>query len=238
MGEGLDKLLIKIIESFVRKSKNPDFRFDNHISISILIELLLSQIAMRVRSLKLLCRGRVHDKLQLGRNVTFKNLAKIKLGSGVHLADYVLLDALGSESIAIGDNCSIGAYSRLIISTTYSHLGKGIVLGDNVGIGEWCYIGGAGGVDIGSGTIVGQFLSIHPENHNTEAIDTPIRLQGVTRLGVSVGQNVWIGAKVTILDGAVIGNGSIIAAGSVVTKGIYPDNVILAGTPAKVLKHR
>ena len=49
---------------------------------------------------------------------------------------------------------------------------------------------------------------------------------------------VWIDAKATILDGVKIGNGCVIAAGAVVVNGIYPDNSIIGGIPAKVLKMR
>ena len=63
----------------------------------------------------------------------------------------------------------------------------------------------------------------------------PIRLQGTSHKGIIVGDNCWIGAKATILDGVRIGNGCVIAAGSVVTKS-FPDNVIIAGNPAKIIK--
>ena len=55
--------------------------------------------------------------------------------------------------------------------------------------------------------------------------------------GVKIGCNCWIGAKVTILDGTEIGNGCVVAAGAVVT-GKFPDNVIIGGIPAKILKYR
>jgi acetyltransferase-like isoleucine patch superfamily enzyme len=53
---------------------------------------------------------------------------------------------------------------------------------------------------------------------------------------IKIGKNVWIGANVTVVPGVCIGNGAIIAAGSVVTKDV-PENVVVAGVPAKVIKH-
>ena len=53
---------------------------------------------------------------------------------------------------------------------------------------------------------------------------------------ISIGDDVWLGANVTILKGAKIGNGCVVATGSVVTAGSYPDRSILAGVPAKVVK--
>lgn len=231
-------IIIKFFESVIRRSKNPTFKFDPNLSLDVLILLIVRQLIMRIRGLKLLLRGRYVSSIQLGRNVSFRNFKKIKLGSGVKIDDYTYIDALGKNFIEIGDYCSLGAYSRLITSTSYNQLGEGIVLGSNVGIGEWAYIGGAGGVSIGSDTIAGQFLSIHPENHVTDQTSKLIRLQGVTRIGITIGKNVWIGAKVTILDGVEIGDGSIISAGSLVTKGKYPKNAVLGGVPAKLIKNR
>ena len=79
---------------------------------------------------------------------------------------------------------------------------------------------------------------MHSENHNYSNTEIPIRLQGVNRSGIIIGDDCWIGAKATILDGARIGNGCIVAAGAVVTKGEYPDYSILGGVPAKIISSR
>ena len=50
-----------------------------------------------------------------------------------------------------------------------------------------------------------------------------------------IGENVWIGSNATIVPGVTIENGSIIAAGSVVTKNV-PENVVVGGVPAKIIK--
>lgn len=52
---------------------------------------------------------------------------------------------------------------------------------------------------------------------------------------IEIGNNVWIGCKSTILKGVKIGNGTVIAAGSVVTSDV-PENCLVAGVPAKVIK--
>lgn len=153
------------------------------------------------------------------------------------LGDQVFLSALGNEGITLGDNVGLGAFSRVIVSTSLNQIGTYIRIGNNVGIGEYAYLGGAGGLEIGDDCIVGQYFSCHPENHNYEDIDTPIRLQGVNRKGIIIGKNCWIGSKVTILDGVNIGDGCILAAGSVVTKS-FPANSIIGGVPAKILKSR
>ena len=69
-------------------------------------------------------------------------------------------------------------------------------------------------------------------------VGLPVRCLGVTRSDVTISGNVWVGAKVTITDGVRIGNGSIIAAGAVISKGTYPENSIIGGVPARVIRSR
>jgi acetyltransferase-like isoleucine patch superfamily enzyme len=160
------------------------------------------------------------------------------LGGGlVRLGDHCLIDCTSRGGIHLGRNFKLGAFSRVIASGTLSDLGKGIRIGDNVGIGEFAYIGGAGGVEIGHDTIVGQYFSVHPENHVFSDPEVPIRDQGVTRKGIKVGQGCWIGARVTLIDGVSIGNNCVIAAGSVVTKS-FPDKTVIGGVPARLLYSR
>ena len=233
-----NKFFLHNLEKIIQISKNKNFKFDSGITFSIICSLIVDQLFSRSRSLKLLFRGHALKGIQLGANVKFKNIQNIILGKNIKFSDSVLVDGLGLGKIHIENRCSIGAYSRIVTSTSYSNLGDGIHLGTDVAIGEFSYIGGAGGVSIGSNCIIGQYLSIHPENHNHDNLDLLIRKQGVTRKGVSIGENVWIGAKVTILDGVAVGNGCIIAAGAVLTAEIYPENTIIGGVPAKVLRYR
>ena len=137
----------------------------------------------------------------------------------------------------IGSSCNIGAFCRLICSVNYNKIGEAIIIGNNVGLGEYSYIGGGSKVSIGDDTIIGQYLSVHPQNHNFKNQNKIIRLQGTTEIGVEIGENCWIGSKVTFVDGSKIGNGCVVAAGSVVTKS-FGDNVIIAGVPAKIIKTR
>ena len=62
-----------------------------------------------------------------------------------------------------------------------------------------------------------------------------IRDQGVTRKGITIGKNCWIGSKVTILDGVSIGDNCVIASGAVVNKS-FSNNKLIGGIPSKVLK--
>ena len=215
--------------------RNPQFQFDEAVTTAILLGLARDKFFSWVRGLKLLFRFRAPRVLLLGRHVRFFNSKNIVLGKYVKLDDHVYLSALGKGKITIGDNSGIGAFSRVIISTSFNNLGSHIRIGKNVGIGEFAYLGGGGGLDIGDDCIVGQYLSCHPENHNYSDPDKLIREQGVNRRGIRIGKNCWIGSKVTILDGVTIGDGCIIAAGSVVTRNMPADSII-GGVPASVIR--
>ncbi len=228
----MKNLLQKIIQQ-----RNPKFQFDEHITTSLLMELMMEKGIQFLRSFKLLLGLKMPKKLFLGRGVRFFNLSKIELGQWVKLEDFVYLSALGTGKLKIGNRSGIGAHSRVIVSTSFNNLGSHIYIGENVGIGEFAYLGGGGGLTIGDDCIVGQYFSCHPENHNYEDSSQKIREQGVNRKGIEIGENCWIGSKVTILDGVKIGNNCIIAAGSVVNKS-FPSNVIIGGVPAKILKQK
>lgn len=145
------------------------------------------------------------------------------------------LSAYGAGSLLIGNNVTIGSCSRLVESYSLSQAGNFIRLGDNVGIGDFTHIGGGGVVEIGNDTIIGAYFSCHPSNHVYSDSTILIRNQGVTRQGIRVGNNCWIGAKVTVLDGVSIGENYVVGAGSVVTKSI-PANSLVAGVPARVIR--
>ncbi|GHT60115.1 hypothetical protein FACS18945_6260 [Bacteroidia bacterium] len=137
--------------------------------------------------------------------------------------------------ITFGNNVSVGKNTTIECTGSLTCLGKGLKVGNNVGLGTHGFFGCAGGIEIGDDTILGNFVSMHSENHNYADLSKPIRLQGVNHKGIKIGNDCWIGAKVTILDGTIIGSHCVVAAGAVV-RGEYPDNCIIGGVPAKIIK--
>jgi len=226
----INNLLEKIV-----KRKNPHFKLDAAVTSNVILSLSWTKMWSWIRSFRLVFFGKFPQKLFLGKRVQFFNIKNIQFGKWVQLEDNTYLSALGKGKLTLGNNVKIGAYSRIIISTSFNNLGDSITIGDNVGLGEFAYLGGAGGLEIGADCIIGQYLSCHPENHIFENTDELIRLQGKTREGIKIGQNCWIGAKVTILDGVQIGDNCVLAAGAVVTKSM-PANSVIGGVPAKVIK--
>ncbi|MFY7813820.1 MAG: acyltransferase [Chryseobacterium taeanense] len=228
---------MKTIVEKIIKLRNPDFILDDSLNSGAILQLIWVQLWSFLRGLKVIFLFKNPKGMLLGKRVSFFNISKMKWGKFLRLGNDVYVSALAKEGIEFGENVSIGAFSRIIVSTSFNNIGEKIKIGNNVGIGEFAYLGGSGGLEIGDECIVGQYLSCHPENHNYEDLETSIRHQGVNRKGIKIGKNCWIGSKVTILDGVEIGNGCILAAGSVITKS-FPDNSIIGGVPAKLLKTR
>ncbi len=227
-------MISKIITYIIQK-KNPSFTLDSAVHPSLLLSLAFQKAIQKIRSYKLVFHFRWPQQLFLGKGVHFFNARNMQFGKWVQLEDFVYLSALGNKALQIGNNVRIGAFSRVITSTSFNNIGEYICIGNNVGIGEFAYLGGGGGLEIGDDCIIGQYFSCHPENHNYDMNEIAIRLQGVNRKGIKIGRNCWIGSKVTILDGVTIGDNCIIAAGAVVTKDM-PANSVIGGLPARILK--
>ncbi|HOY49447.1 MAG TPA: acyltransferase [Flavobacteriales bacterium] len=217
--------------------RNPDFKMHEAVTGKMLWSFGIQTLCQLLRGLKVILRGRSPKMMMLGTSVKFRYFSSIQYGRMLKAGDHVLFSALGIEGIQLGNNVSIGSYSQIIASTSLNQPGIGIQIGDRVGMGEFAYLGGGGGLKIGSDCIIGQYFSCHPENHVFSNPEELIRLQGVTRKGIEIGSGCWIGSKVTILDGAHIGNHCVVAAGAVVT-GHFPDYAVIGGVPARILKQR
>lgn len=144
------------------------------------------------------------------------------------------------------DDSIIGKHSHLFSKCTvnHSHIGKYTYIGrnslvQNTTIGNYCSISH----DFNCG------LGNHPlDQFSTSPIfykkNNPLHISIVEKDSdfqeykhISIGHDVWIGARVTILDGVKIGNGAVIASGAVVTRDI-PPYAIAGGIPAKIIKYR
>jgi acetyltransferase-like isoleucine patch superfamily enzyme len=96
---------------------------------------------------------------------------------------------------------------------------------------------GEGGIDIGNDVRIAASSVIVSSNHLYRDRETPIWKQGMSAKGVIIGNDVWIGANCTILDGVKVGDGAIIAAGAVVNRNVEGYTVV-GGVPAKFIKSR
>ena len=114
--------------------------------------------------------------------------------------------------------------------------GRGITIGENSGLGIECCVRGP--LEIGNDVMMGRWVNIMTNSHDTSRTDIPMNRQGnLPKRKVTIGSDVWIGNRVIILPGVTIGNGVIIGAGAVVTKDV-PDYAVIGGVPASIIKFR
>lgn len=141
------------------------------------------------------------------------------------------------ELITLGS----GIVHRFCILTAWNTHGvvPFIEIGDGFSLGEYTHITAIGHMKIGRNLLTGRWVTITDNSHGTtdyESLVIPPTQRAIVSKGdVSIGDNVWIGDKATILPNVTIGDGAVIAANSVVTKDV-PAYCVVAGNPAKVIK--
>lgn len=159
------------------------------------------------------------------------------IGASANIGGNVVIRCLSKRGVVIGDNFTLRDSSKIDCIGVLSDPSEGLSIGNRVGISENCFIQVRGFLEIGDDVIIGPNTTIITENHKFDDAEVPIRLQGTERRGVVVGNNVWIGAGCSILDGVSIGDNSIIAAGAVVVSDV-PPMAIFGGIPAKLIRLR
>jgi len=134
-----------------------------------------------------------------------------------------------SKLLKIGKGSQISSFVKIKASDGLLSIGK------NVDIGTCCFISAdKGGVTIGDNCLISPNVTIVGNNYKYDQLDVPVCQQDKTSIGINIDDNVWLGAGVSILDGANIGSGTIVAPNSVVS-GKVPENSIIQGNPAKVI---
>jgi len=170
----------------------------------------------------------------IGRNVTIRHPHKITVGDNVVVDEGSVLDAKGPEStrIRIGDNVVLSRNSVL------SCKGGSISVGESTNFAIGCIVHAAGDVILGKYCLLaaGCYL-VGVGNHGFERTDIPMMIQESKSVGITIEDDVWLGAKVVVLDGVHIEQGSIIGACSMVNKPIPPFTVAV-GIPARAIKSR
>lgn len=122
--------------------------------------------------------------------------------------------------------------STTVFSPFYTNFGQFISIGKNVFINHACSFLDMGGITIEDEVLIGPKVNLVTENH---PIDPNDRRALITK-PILIKRKAWIGAGATILPGVTVGENSIIAAGAVVSKDV-PNNVIVGGIPAKIIKN-
>lgn len=227
-----------IISKLLRISGKENFKIDKAIGRKYIIRQCWKYAKMLARG-KVISLGyrSIAKSIFVGKKVELIERKLISIGKKSKLQDGVYIDALSTDGVMLGDYVVLGRNTRIECTGSLQKIGKGVKIGNRTTFGNDCFFGAAGGILVGEDVIAGQFIRFHSENHNYDDISKLIKVQGVTRKGIKIGDNCWIGAGVVFLDGAELGNGCVVGANSVVTKK-FPDNAVVAGIPAKVIKYR
>lgn len=134
----------------------------------------------------------------------------LNLGKNVRFSPTVSIR--NAQRISIGDDSAIGEYSALWAGDGTSH------------------------ITIGARTLFGPGVVCTASDYGIQA-GVPFRAQKKHEADITIGDDVWLGARVIVTAGVSIGSGCVVGAGAVVTKSL-PDNSIAAGVPARVIGER
>lgn len=136
-------------------------------------------------------------------------------------------------TIRIGDRCAI-RHGALLMPGIDSGV---IEFGNDSTLHQYSIVAGTGGVYIGNGVRIAGHAIIMSHNHRFDRVDLPIFKQGIETAPIYIEDDVWIGARVTVLPGVRIGTGAVIGAGAVVNRDV-PPRAIAVGVPARVVGFR
>ena len=163
-----------------------------------------------------------------GKNCCLEISGDVKIGKQVYIGDQVSLIVEKGAALHIADHSFIGE------SCYIKCFGGQIEIGRDVSINSKSFINGCGGVTIGDNTRIGTQSIIIASNHKFDDPNVLVK-DAITKQGVQLGENIWLGARVTVLDGVQIANDTVIGACSLVTKPLTESGVYV-GVPAKKMK--
>ncbi len=173
---------------------------------------LLGELRMEAEELERVRRNNPGAKIERGVVFRGRVLEQLAVGRGATVSKGTILSCAdspqGAGRIAIGEGTWLGQYNNLRTSPESS-------------------------IEIGRDCLISQFCTLVSANHGMQA-GTPVKDQPMDtrRLGIVLGDDVWLGAGVTVLPGVRIGSGSVVGAGSVVTRDVPPGE-IWTGVPAQ-----
>ena len=162
-----------------------------------------------------------------------------KIGNNV-VVKFFDIDIIGHKYIEFGSNILIGKSLRIeAIKLPKLEIYPKILIGNNVQINDYCHFGACELIDIKDGCLIASRVFItdhfHGKNDLKSLEHEPLKREIFLKGTVTINENCWIGEGVSIMPNVTLGKNCIIGSNSVVTKS-FPDNAIIAGNPAKILR--
>jgi acetyltransferase-like isoleucine patch superfamily enzyme len=193
-----------------------------HGGLLTLLRFMRAKRMLNFKYARLLVRlGR--KKLLLGRRLRLDGIAFV--------GPRCELEVGRKGTLELGRWCWIGHGSKI-----RSHEGT-VSIGAKTVLGQECTISSFQHVSIGRECVVADRVMLIDFDHGMVEVERPIRLQGIYKRDVHVGNNVWIGYGACILRGVIVGDNAVIGTNAVVTKDV-PANAVVAGVPARIIRMR
>jgi acetyltransferase-like isoleucine patch superfamily enzyme len=156
----------------------------------------------------------------------------VKFGKNVYLDKGANIRVTDGGILLIDDNVHIGQNSILIVEKNGC-----LKIGRQTYIGPNALLGAIEHIYIGEDCLIAEGVTIRDQNHGTEIGEQPFRLQKPDSAPIIIENNVWLGAKATILKGVRIGKNTVVGAHAVVNRSL-PENSIAVGVPARVINQK
>ncbi|WP_435354675.1 sugar O-acetyltransferase [Emticicia sp. SJ17W-69] len=180
----------------------------------------------------------IFERMQIGEIISFDDPEYSKIMEAVSLTKKFVVElnnATEDEKIRELLSKIIGAEidkTTTVFTPFHTNFGRYIKFGKNIFINHDCTFLDLGSITIEDDVMIAPKVSLITESHPT----APSERKALLLKPILIKRNAWIGASATILPGVTIGENSVVAAGSVVTKDV-PDNTVVAGIPAKIIKN-
>ncbi len=179
----------------------------------------------------------IFERLQAGEEVSYSDPAHSQIGEAAERTTKLLLEF--NSTADVEKNRELWGEisgekldpSSMIQIPVYVNIGQFTRIGKNVYINHLCSMLDMGTITIGDNVLIGPKVNILSEEHPVD----PTERKALMVRPVVIKNGAWIGAGATILPGVTVGENSVVAAGAVVNKDV-PDNTVVGGIPAKVLK--
>jgi acetyltransferase-like isoleucine patch superfamily enzyme len=179
----------------------------------------------------------IFDRMRAGESIPFDDPQYPRIFEAVSRTIKLSAELNSSTDIdqirdRLGEIIGIPLDKSITVFTPFhTNFGRFIRMGRNVFINHSCSFLDLGGITIEDGVMIGPRVNLISESHPLD----PAERNVLVLKPILIKRNAWIGAAVTLLPGVTIGENSVVAAGAVVSKDV-PDNTVVAGIPARIIK--